>query len=126
MNGEQVGVKGLVVDNLAASAGENGAYYQIPTLFFDGLDYGEYTLTPVSYTHLDVYKRQVPVQGRPGAMGPGDHRSNLLHKHSPNGSADRDEPPGEGADAVSYTHLAVRCQFAPWERTARCILLIPF
>ena len=45
VNGEQVGVKGLVVDNLAASAGENGAYYQIPTLFFDGLDYGEYTLT---------------------------------------------------------------------------------
>ena len=45
VNGEQVGVKGLVVDNLAASAGENDAYYQIPTLFFDGLDYGEYTLT---------------------------------------------------------------------------------
>jgi hypothetical protein len=44
-NGKEVGVKSLVVDNLAASAGENGAYYQIPTLFFDGLDYGEYTLT---------------------------------------------------------------------------------
>ena len=40
------------------------------------------------------------LQGRPGAMGPGDHRSNLIHKHSPNGSADRDEPPGEGADEV--------------------------
>ena len=42
-NGEKVS-KYLIVDNYAASAGE-GAYYQIPTVFFNGLEYGTYTVT---------------------------------------------------------------------------------
>lgn len=37
-NGENVASKFMIVDNKAAS----GTYYQVPTLFFDGLDYGTY------------------------------------------------------------------------------------
>ena len=53
---------------------------------------------PVSYTHLDVYKRQVPQQNAPqqnyggGSFGMGDDGFMNIP---------------EGLDAVSYTHLDV-------------------
>lgn len=68
---KEVGVKGLVVDNLAASVGKDGAYYQIPTLHFENLAYGEYTLTLYVTTaakeratyYLDGVRVYNPIQG---------------------------------------------------------------
>lgn len=68
-DGKEVSVKGLVVDNLAASVGE-GAYYQIPTLHFD-VPYGAYTLTLYVTTaaedratyYLDGVRVYNPIQG---------------------------------------------------------------
>ncbi|MDO4334140.1 MAG: fibro-slime domain-containing protein [Eubacteriales bacterium] len=57
---KKVAKKAMIVDNLAVSAGEDG-YYQIPTVFFDGLDYGTYTLRLVvsSTTAVTGTKRSV-------------------------------------------------------------------
>lgn len=52
VNGETVTRKYLMVDNLAVS----GKYYQIPTLSFQGLDYGTYTVTLVVGTGNAVAK----------------------------------------------------------------------
>lgn len=48
------GVGGKTIDNQSLSSGE-GSYYQIPTLFFDGLEYGTYevTITVLPYTEKD-------------------------------------------------------------------------
>ena len=49
LNGQTVS-KGFVMDNLAMS----GDYYQIPTVSFDNLDYGTYTVTLIATAASDV------------------------------------------------------------------------
>ena len=62
-------------------------------------------ITPVSYTHLDVYKRQV--------MKLGDNSANMNVETVPTGSLSLDIALGLGGlpkgriIAVSYTHLDV-------------------
>lgn len=43
-DGTTTGIKTKIIDNISESSGE-GSYYQIPTLFFDNLDYGTYEVT---------------------------------------------------------------------------------
>ena len=67
--------------------------------------YFRYKNTPVSYTHLDVYKRQ-------GFEEPQQHRKNLCDRYCAGADRDRDQirDPVAGVnreDTVSYTHLDV-------------------
>ena len=58
-------------------------------------------MTPVSYTHLDVYKRQVPIALEYGAEGIGLYRTEFLF-------LDRDDFPREDEHfmhALSLIHI---------------------
>ena len=57
-----------------------------------------YLSTPVSYTHLDVYKRQIPSSAK--ISGSGNHRSLQLARPRPKRTR-------RCSVAVSYTHLDV-------------------
>lgn len=68
---ENAKVQRLIVDNLAESNGETG-YYQIPTVSFQNLEYGEYKVTIMVTTaaegrstyYLDGVRVYNPIQGR--------------------------------------------------------------
>lgn len=67
---ENAKVQRLIVDNLAVSNGETG-YYQIPTVSFQNLEYGEYKVTVMVTTaaegrstyYLDGVRVYNPIQG---------------------------------------------------------------
>ena len=48
----------LEVKDLKKSYGEGGGYVQVLKGITAGVEQGEMCVIPVSYTHLDVYKRQ--------------------------------------------------------------------
>lgn len=65
-DGTTTGIKTKTIDNISESSGE-GSYYQIPTLFFDGLDYGTYevtiTVNPIKDSEGNVVRARYYLDG---------------------------------------------------------------
>ena len=59
-------------------------------------------VTPVSYTHLDVYKRQVHHRAYPFAHGPRFRARASIQQRA---AAGKPNARSHGRGAVSYTHL---------------------